>query len=328
MSKKAILAVWRPGSGAQWWRTGMSIESFKSQDAKYFKQGLRLVSIDIFRYQDLPKKYSYTAVWRPGKGAQYWRSGMSVKAFKAEDQKQFNQGRRIALLDIQNGNVFAVWRPGSGAQRWRTGMTAAQMKSEDAKHFKNGLRIAMLKKHGGNSFAAVWRPGTGAQWWRSGMTGPEFSKADSTHFKNGLRIASLDTYGGKFIAVWRPGSGAQWIHAGLTLDEMKKKDLSYFKKGLRLTIARAKKRVQAQAAASPPPKQKDDCIVWATVANGQCYNLDGTVSTILTPGTITASACGPTLEKARENAKLVLSSQMCLTTTQEKKPGCCTFKFQ
>lgn len=327
MSKKAILAVWRPGSGAQWWRTGMSIHEFKAQDSKYFEMGLRLASIDIFRYSDIPQKFSYTAVWRPGSGAQYWQAGMSVAAFKTADAKHFKEGRRIELFDIQNGRVFAVWRAGSGAQHWATGMSANQMKSEDAKHVKNGLRLVALKKHGGNDFAAVWRPGTGAQWWRSGMTGTDFKQQDAQHFKNGLHLHCLDTYAGKFIAVWRPGSGGQRVNWGLTIDEAQSKDLDAFKDGLRLTIARAKHQVRASTTAAAPDTP-ESCKVWATAVNGTCYNLDGSISTILTPGTLSASACGPTLEAARANAKRELGSQMCFTTTDEKKPGCCTVTFQ
>jgi hypothetical protein len=38
----AFATVWRPGSGAQWVRSGMSGDEFKTQDTTYFAQGLRI----------------------------------------------------------------------------------------------------------------------------------------------------------------------------------------------------------------------------------------------------------------------------------------------
>ncbi|MBI1683075.1 hypothetical protein [Caulobacter hibisci] len=34
--------VWRPGGGAQWWRSGMTLDQFKAQDKTHFDNGLRL----------------------------------------------------------------------------------------------------------------------------------------------------------------------------------------------------------------------------------------------------------------------------------------------
>jgi hypothetical protein len=58
-----------------------------------------------------------------------------------------------------------------------------------------------------------------------------------------------------------------------------------------------------------------------------CYNLDGSVSQILTPNTISAAGCGPDLNTAQEAAKFSIMTQMCLTTPQQHTPGCCTYKF-
>src|SRR5215212_5732973 len=43
----AFTTVWRPGSGAQWVRWGMSGDEFKAQDTTYFAQGLRITSLVI-----------------------------------------------------------------------------------------------------------------------------------------------------------------------------------------------------------------------------------------------------------------------------------------
>jgi len=59
-------------------------------------QGLRLVALEV----DGGK---LAAVWRPGSGAQWWKSGMTVDEFKAQDQTYFNQGLPSTTMDIDNG---------------------------------------------------------------------------------------------------------------------------------------------------------------------------------------------------------------------------------
>src|SRR5262249_46970609 len=78
-AQTAYAGVWRPGSGAQWWRTGMTADELKAQDKTYFDQGLRLEDVDI-------KNGKYAAIWRPGSGAQWWRAGMTADEFKAQDK--------------------------------------------------------------------------------------------------------------------------------------------------------------------------------------------------------------------------------------------------
>ena len=40
-------AVWRPGTGTQWVKAGITAEEFKTQDLAYFKQGLRITSLVV-----------------------------------------------------------------------------------------------------------------------------------------------------------------------------------------------------------------------------------------------------------------------------------------
>ena len=323
-AKKCYLAVWQPGTGTQWWHTGMSINQFKANDRKYFKQGLRLSSVDIYRYSDIPKRYSYTAVWRPGGGAQWWRSGMSIGQFKSQDRKYFKQGLRISSIDIQDGKVLAVWRPGVGSQWWRSGMSSGQFKSQDRSYFKRGFRLQHLVRHGRNDFLAVWRPGSGAQWWGTGMSSSSFKAKDRTYFKQNLRIRSYNQHSRKHYAVWRPGGGTQWIHSGLSLAKINELDKKYFRQGLRLTTVRAKSCQDATTTMSPPPSNR--CTVFATAEINKCYNLNGTQSSVLKPGQVSASGCGPNKSEARKAAKLNLSGFSCLSSS--KTPGCCTYRFR
>ena len=229
-------AVWRPGTGAQWWRSSMTTDEFKAQDDTYFKQGLRIRSLAI-------RGGRFTAVWQPGSGAQFWRSGMTTDEFKAQDDIYFKQGLRITSLDIDNGRFAAVWQSGTGAQFWRSGMTTDQFKAQDDTYFKQGLHIAALEIDNGR-FAAVWRPGSGAQHWRSGMTGAEFEAQDQTYFRQGLRVTALVIDGGRLAAVWQPGSGTQWISRGRCRIDFQTEDTAYFSQGLRLSFI----KLQDQAA--------------------------------------------------------------------------------
>jgi len=221
-------AVWRPGTGVQWWRSGMSLDDFKSQDKVYFDQGLRVQSLAI-------KGGKYAAVWRPGSGAQWWRSGMSANDFKAQDKIYFDQGLRITALEIDNGQFAAVWRPGGGAQWWRSGMTVDDFKAQDKIYFDRGLRIRVLKVRDG-SYTAVWQPGSGAQWWRSGMSASALADQDKIYFAQGLRITSLVNDHGRYAAVWQPGQGVQWWGTGRCGTDFVTEDSAHLNAGLRMEL--------------------------------------------------------------------------------------------
>ena len=151
---RRFAAVWRPGSGEQQWRTGMSVDEFKSHDTDFFKKGLRLADLSI-------RGDSVAAVWRAGSGEQHWRTGMSVDEFKAQDTGLFNKGLRLADLEIYNGRYAAVWRAGNGAQHWRSGMSADQLENEDSTQFAKGMRLLDVEAYDGDKFTAVWHSGTG-----------------------------------------------------------------------------------------------------------------------------------------------------------------------
>src|SRR5262245_49034458 len=101
------VAVWRPGSGEQRWRSGMTADEFKDQDKTYFDKGLRLTAVQI-------DDGRYLAVWRPGGGEQRWRSGMSADEFKDQDKTYFDKGLRLTTAQIADGKYVGVWRPGGG----------------------------------------------------------------------------------------------------------------------------------------------------------------------------------------------------------------------
>jgi murein DD-endopeptidase MepM/ murein hydrolase activator NlpD len=226
MSDIAFGTVWRPGTGTQWVRWGMSGDAFKTQDTAYFNQGLRVSALGI-------REGRIAAVWRPGSGAQWIRWGMSGDEFKAQDTAYFGQGLRITSFEIEGGRVAAVWRPGTGAQWVRWGMTGDEFKQQDTTYFGQGLRITALAIENGR-IAAVWRPGTGAQWVHWGLTGAALVAQDRTYFAQGLRITALVYEAGRYAAVWRPGSGTQWWSTRRGVVDFKTEDKAHFARGLRI----------------------------------------------------------------------------------------------
>jgi murein DD-endopeptidase MepM/ murein hydrolase activator NlpD len=176
---------------------------------------------------------AFSTVWRPGRGAQWVRWGMTGDQFKAQDATYFSQGLRLTSLEVEGGRIAAVWRPGSGAQWVRWGMTSDQFKAQDTSYFAQGLRITSLAVESGR-LAAVWRPGTGAQWVHWGMSLGQFAAQDRTYFTEGLRITSLVSEAGKYAAVWRPGAGTQWRSSRRGGVDFKTEDASYFARGLRI----------------------------------------------------------------------------------------------
>ena len=227
MTDEGLAAVWRPGGGTQWWRSGMTADEFAAQDGVYFGQGLRIRCLSI-------RNGRFAAVWQPGDGTQWVQWGLTAEAFAAQDQAYFAQGLRLTALEIDNGWFAGVWRPGEGTQWVRWGMSVADLEAQDREYFPQGLRITSLEVDQG-WFAAVWRPGEGTQWWRAGMTGAEFEAQDATYFADGLRIAALAIEGDRYAAVWQPGEGTQWCSHRRGVVDLMTEDSTYFGQGLRLT---------------------------------------------------------------------------------------------
>jgi hypothetical protein len=325
---KKFLAVWQPGQGEFQWRTGMRAADVKAADDQFFKRGLRIAAIDAFKYSDFPEKISYTVLWRPGSGGQWWRVGMDLDEFKAEDKKRFNQGYRLAELDVQSGSISAVWRPGSGEQHWHVGVSSGTLDNLEESYRKQGLRMVMMKQHGSHDFAAVWRPGSGEERFQYGLSAAAFKDKDAEYFARGLRLVSVDSYDGRWNAVWHHGTGAQWVNWGMSLDKIKAENKEHADEGLRPTVIRAKSYNSAERGGSGNAA-RESCAVQATITNDFCFNLEGSVSTILLPGSFVVTACGASQQAARDAAKAQMERGfVCLTTKQEKKPGCCTYKFE
>jgi hypothetical protein len=178
-----MIGVWHPGSGAQYWKTGLNAVAFKTADAEYFAKGLRLVAIDT----DGGK---FTAVWREGSGAQHWHSGLSGKEFAAKDAAYFAQNLRLVAVDIDDGKLCGVWRAGTGPQRWFSA-SLDEVVQKNLELMKEGLRLVAID-HNDGQFIGVWHAGSGAEYWHTGLTVDEFKQKDAGFFKQGLRLVAVD----------------------------------------------------------------------------------------------------------------------------------------
>lgn len=77
-----------------------------------------------------------------------------------------------------------------------------------------------------------------------------------------------------------------------------------------------------------PVPSTEACAISVTIRNDSCLNADGTPSTILDPGKISASGCGGNVENARARAKQFFQQFGCITEGDQPSPGCCTYSEQ
>jgi hypothetical protein len=227
MADTSYLAIWRAGTGTQWWATGLNFNAFKAQDLAYFNQGLRLISLRNHGG-------TYTGIWHPGTGAQWWVAGLNFNDFKAQDLTYFNQGLRLVDIEVVNGVFSGIWRPGTGAQWWAAGLNLNDFKAQDLTYFNQGLRLVSLRVREDGTFTGVWRPGNGAQWWVTGLSYADFKAKDQTYFNQGLRLIDIEIHNGLFTGIWQPGTGAQWWYFGNDFEMLVGRDRAFFDTGLRL----------------------------------------------------------------------------------------------
>jgi murein DD-endopeptidase MepM/ murein hydrolase activator NlpD len=83
---------------------------FGAQDSTYFGQGLRLSTLEI-------ENGKYTAVWRPGSGAQWWSGRRCGVDFKTEDAAYFGQGLRLAFIELMDNPTSPYRYP------WKSGVS-------------------------------------------------------------------------------------------------------------------------------------------------------------------------------------------------------------
>lgn len=180
-------AVWEPGSGGQFWHSGMSASTFISRANTYGAQGYRIAALaaDTNGY--------ITAVWRPGGMSERAFTNMSSSYLASKDTEMWNAGFNMVQL-VQTGNTFAaVWQMlGKAGVRTAWAQPYSTIVSWDKTFFNQGLRIQAMDIRG-DKFAAIWHSGTTAytQWWSSGLTASAIESSDKTNFKNGLRLKVL-----------------------------------------------------------------------------------------------------------------------------------------
>jgi hypothetical protein len=220
-------AVWREGTGAQFWRVGLGFDALVIEDATFLSQGLRM---------SLLRRNSerLLAVWRAGSGQVFWHTGLDADEFKHKDKKFFDDGLRLVSMDIDGDRFSGVWRPGSGAQRWESGLTLDQLKAKDLHFFNEGLRMVTLARSS-QAWYSLWRAGGGHQHWlATGGTDAikRFERENQKQFDAGQRLVALTGEG--LNAVWRAGTDAQADRTLIKFHDLKKTDEEYFNLGMRL----------------------------------------------------------------------------------------------
>lgn len=183
---------------------------------------------------------NYSAVWRPGTGAQRWVAGYTFDQLKAEDEAQFAAGSRMRILrKIEDNSYLAVWRSGSGGQHWWAGISHDEWHPIDADMVKKGYRLTALD-YQGDVISAVYHPGSGAQYVHGGITFEQLQQLHSDYFSKGLRLVTMERMyssdWNELMAVWRSGTGGQYWYSntGSSWEDFKQKNLKYYNEGYRL----------------------------------------------------------------------------------------------
>ena len=201
-----------------------------------------LTTDNPFPMQDL----AYTAVFRPGSGAEWVVPAQSWSAMFSTINSYFKQGLYAESLDIvadDNTMLYtAVFRPGSGAEWVVPAEPWSSMSSVISNYFRQGLYVTALGTAvSGNEvvYSAVFRPGSGAEWVVPAQPWSQFATTVSTYFKQGLYVTSLAAtiQNGTvlYTAVFRPGSGAEWVVPAQPWAQFSTTVNSYFKQGLYAT---------------------------------------------------------------------------------------------
>ncbi|QQQ74168.1 hypothetical protein IOD16_23450 [Saccharothrix sp. 6-C] len=193
--------------------TNMSWDTFRSKDAGYFADGLRITQLDI-------EGHDVTATWQPGSGTQRVHWGLSTDQLESLDATYFSQGLRLVDLDY-DGDWAAVWRPGSGAQHWRSGIPSwTDFKNQNQVYFDQGLRLVDVVVNADDDITGVWRAdqGTAGQVWQSGLLGSgvdannesQFDRVNRARKESGweLQIVRTHPHDSYVMGVWRYRGGS------------------------------------------------------------------------------------------------------------------------
>ncbi|WP_438711033.1 hypothetical protein ACSTS3_21225 [Aquimarina muelleri] len=207
-------AVWRKGSGGQWWKTGLTLEQLKENNSYYMKNGYRIHDFEFINGK-------YTVVWRASSDWQVLSVGMSLEEFKEKDQNLFDGGYRIHDVEIFNGKYTVVWRNGSGGQYWKAGMSFEQFEERNKHYFESDYRIVDFEIVNGQ-YTAVWKKMKGPQITLVGLSLIDFKENDVNYFEESFRLADIEfpqednCYTDPNIQAWKLAAEKEYVNKAWT----------------------------------------------------------------------------------------------------------------
>ncbi len=198
-----------------------------------------LTTDNPFPLQDV----AYTAVFRPGSGAEWVVPAQPWSAMFNTINGYFKQGLYAQALNIaaDDNNILysAVFRPGSGAEWVVPAEPWSSIATVIDNYFKQGLYVSALGiAEAGNEvlYSAVFRPGSGAEWVVSAQPWSQFATTVNNYFKQGLYVAAIAAtiQNGVVLysAAFRPGTGAEWVVSAQPWSSFAPTVDNYFKQGL------------------------------------------------------------------------------------------------
>lgn len=120
---------------------GYDFDDFKALSQKHFEAGLRLHWVGV---EDGPE---FTAVWRPGKGAEYWYYTNEWEDFVKRNNTHKKNGLRLDCVDKTHkpGHYMGVVHPGSGDE-FVDFMGFNAIKEKNKEMAKKGMELKVLRR--------------------------------------------------------------------------------------------------------------------------------------------------------------------------------------
>ena len=189
---------------------------------------------------------SYTAVFRPGSGAEWVVAAQPWSAMFNTVNGYIKQGLYAQALNIvadDNTILYsAVFRPGSGTEWVVPAQPWSAMFNTINGYIKQGLYVTALGiAEFGNEvlYSAVFRPGSGVEWVAPAQPWSAMFNTINGYIKQGLYVdsiaATIQNGVVLYSAVFRPGSGTEWVVPAQPWSSFATNVNNYLKQGLYAT---------------------------------------------------------------------------------------------
>lgn len=143
---RMFVGVWRSGTGAERWESGLRFRSFVKRGEQLVKQGLRLVDVETL---GSGRKRLYFGLWQSGTGSNLVFAPVRAQAFASQRQDLTAKGMRLIDLEVvreEGAQMYiTVWAGGPGENRINLPLDFNAFVSRGESMVKQGYRLASVE---------------------------------------------------------------------------------------------------------------------------------------------------------------------------------------